>query len=91
MKPKKFTKRLALNKKTIADLNSGQLDKVIGGFSPIPCPGSEETCLLTCRTCTCDTCPSDGLRYACCVTLGEQTCIVNCTYQGTICGSQPCC
>ena len=86
MKPKKFNKRLSLNKKTIADLNNGQLDNVKGGLTQEPCPGTIEPCLLTQRTCTCDTCPSGGLRYACCETAGELTC-----HPETICGSLPCC
>lgn len=40
MKTKKFMKRLALNKKTIANLNSNQMKSVIGGESgdPPSCP-----------------------------------------------------
>jgi len=57
MKTKKFTKRLNLNKKTIADLNGNEMIKVKGGCSPTMdisgCP-SELTCR---RTFTCHPCP----------------------------------
>ncbi len=101
MKPKKFNKKLSLNKKTIANLSHGQLGNMRGGFTPILCTG--ETCRITlcatCETCdTCDTCDTCGntcvsalQRVPCCVTLGENTCEVGCTEMGTVCGSQPCC
>jgi hypothetical protein len=47
MKSKKFEKKLALNKKTIADLSNGQLKQVKGG-----CMSAGET---SCQTYTCFT------------------------------------
>jgi hypothetical protein len=95
MKPKKFNKKLALNKKTIVNLNHGQLGNMRGGFTLTPC--TDETCRITvCASCeTCDTCGNTCIsalqRGICCVTLGENTCEVGCTEMGTVCGSQPCC
>jgi hypothetical protein len=49
MKTKDFKKRLTLNKKTIANLNNGQLAQAKGGIQTISCD--------TCDTCeTCETC-----------------------------------
>jgi hypothetical protein len=64
MKTKKFEKKLALNKKTIADLSNGQLGQVKGGGPKptvlgVPCPSQTEL-ITTCPTCpqTCaNTCP----------------------------------
>jgi hypothetical protein len=70
MKTKKYAKKLALNKKTIANINTMQLGIVKGGGLPpaptnsptncehLPCPLSDGgTCLVTCETCiTCNTC-----------------------------------
>ena len=73
MKPKNFKKKLTLNKKTIADLSTGQLEGVKGGFidtSPFTC-GTESVCFCrwtdtceTCETCvTCNTC--NTCNYTC--------------------------
>ncbi|NIM16489.1 MAG: hypothetical protein GTO45_31135 [Candidatus Aminicenantes bacterium] len=62
MKTKTFKKKLVLNKKTIADLNNGQLGKIKGGktgptqlISVCVCqvPTENQTCPDTCDTCTC--------------------------------------
>jgi len=47
MKPKKLSKKLALNKKTVASLNANDLNNVYGGS--VTCYGHDNTCL----TCTC--------------------------------------
>jgi hypothetical protein len=58
MKTKKFNKRLALNKKTIADLNNSQMDAVYGGdlgskpFT-VCCP-TELTCFNSCGGTACE-------------------------------------
>jgi hypothetical protein len=64
MKTKKFNKRLALNKKTIADLNDSQKDAVYGGdlasklFSAC-CP-TAHTCFNSCGGTACESvCGSD--------------------------------
>jgi hypothetical protein len=61
MKPKKFQKKLTLNKKTIADLSNGQLGKIKGGALTLPtrcrCVDSVDVCWVpteapeTCITC----------------------------------------
>ena len=73
MKTKKFTKKLTLNKNTIADLSNGHLGIIKGGidntdgdFCEIPPTGRigcTVRCTVTCISCTC---PSGGLAYACC-------------------------
>jgi len=51
MKAKKFSKRLILNKKTIANLNSNEMKAVqIGIATGILCPPTENTCIITCAT-----------------------------------------
>ena len=37
MKSKKFSKKLSLNKKTIAHLTDNEKQAIQGGYSPIPC------------------------------------------------------
>ena len=62
MKPKNFNKKLNLNKKTIADLNNGEMNNAHGG---IPCPVTQ-TCGGTgcCPTlATCD--PTGGIDCRC--------------------------
>lgn len=57
MKSKKFSKKLALNKSTIADLNGNELKKVKGGCYPsIPpsCPGPTEIIIGTEIVCGCE-------------------------------------
>jgi len=46
MKTKKFSKKLTLNKKTIADLNNGEMKVVRGGINEPPRRVTE-----TCQTC----------------------------------------
>jgi len=36
MKPKNFSKKLILNKKTVADLNNKEMKEVVGGFPNTP-------------------------------------------------------
>jgi hypothetical protein len=47
MKTKNFKKRLTLNKKTIVNLDNGQLAQAKGGATATTC----ETCSPTCETC----------------------------------------
>lgn len=60
MKTKKISKKLGLNKKTVAHLNSHQLAEIRGGDCTC-CPTCPATCEgATCLTCAaltnCDTC-----------------------------------
>jgi hypothetical protein len=82
MKSKKFEKKLALNKKTIVNLNNGQLGHVKGGcvdtYPSCPFTISDDCVTLrftgcavcptnTCVTCvTCDTCWETHCSGACC-------------------------
>jgi hypothetical protein len=52
MKPKKFSKKLGLNKKTIANLNGDMMGIVKGGITV-----TEITCDTQCGQRTCQTCP----------------------------------
>jgi len=73
MKTKKFGEKLALNKKTIANLGNVQLGKVRGGVSGYAtgcCP--TEVTNLDCTLLTCETCPT-------CVTCAGLTCRITCT------------
>lgn len=47
----KKTKRLSVNKSTVAHLEGKQLEKVMGGEKPITIDNSEyvQTCALTCK------------------------------------------
>lgn len=88
MKPKKFAKRFALRKNTIANLNSGQMGGVIGGTvkTEPPCP-IPITIGLPCT----DTCITGGKRVACCIPITENSCIETCnTCANTQC-SGACC
>jgi hypothetical protein len=76
MKTKKFSKRLALNKKTIANL-SGEMQKLVKG-GDFTCPGCGYTCpgYETCYTCgeTCgETCPAT-CTYATCDSYCDTDC-----------------
>lgn len=62
MKSKKITKKLILNKKTVADLNHGELKNALGGV-PFTIEGSN--CLACTVTCA-DSCPMTGPRIYCC-------------------------
>jgi len=58
MKTKKIEQKLALNKKTIADLNYDAMKKVQGGVSVEPCITDRSRCVTDCcdtykRTCDC--------------------------------------
>ena len=46
MKSKKFSKKLSLNKKTIARLNNNVMDKVYGGYWTKP---FDTECVTNCR------------------------------------------
>lgn len=54
MKTKKFTKKLALNKKNIANLNGNAMTKVIGGANVYTWEHklAISVCLFSCHTCT---------------------------------------
>jgi hypothetical protein len=82
MKSKKFEKKLMLNKKTIADLNSDKMGNVHGGvvnsqtgsccLVHTDCPNCTQT-QGGCATCyTCETC------FTC---EGQQTCDLKCAIQ----------
>lgn len=67
MKPKKFGKKLTINKKTIANLGYSKMTKVIGGAHdtvPLTC----DTCNTCITVCTCDTCTCDTNceQWTCC-------------------------
>lgn len=57
MKTKKFSKKLLLNKKTIADLNNVKLKNVPGGghdtvyITCPPCIVTDDGCTYSCETC----------------------------------------
>ncbi len=59
MKPKKLSKKLVLNKESIADLNGYAMKELIGGASECTCDtwGCCETRLID--TCTCEPQPTD--------------------------------
>jgi hypothetical protein len=48
MKPKNFRKKLTLNKKTIANLNNGKMQGVLGGGTVNCCTVNDPTCPWTC-------------------------------------------
>jgi hypothetical protein len=61
MKKKEFRGKLKLNKKTISNLNNGNMNAVYGGglpptFRPVTCccPTTKPETCDTCDTCTCD-------------------------------------
>ena len=58
MKAKKFTKKLALNKKTIVNLNGNAMMKVLGGAT-LDCSWEHKIELSVCPT-TCYTCLDTG-------------------------------
>jgi len=63
MKKKSFQKRLTLNKKTVANLNAGQLGQLKGG----------NTGDTNCRTCDCPT-----AQYNCTTQDPNQICVNTC-------------
>ena len=88
MKTKKFRKKLALNKKTIADLNSGMMGNVAGGGDPVVHGQITEctSCYLgptDCPDCTQQTCVTCNTCYQTCVTCSE--CLTFCGPRGAIC------
>ena len=62
MKPKKLSKKLGLNKKTIADLNNGEMKNAYGREQDIYRTTYAFPDCVTCPTCqtcqTCETCQS---------------------------------
>jgi hypothetical protein len=69
MKPKKFEKKLALKKKTIANLSNGQLGNVKGGIETDPnCTIVEPTE---------QSCPVTVCRHTCKITCGKD-CTITC-------------
>ncbi len=76
MKTRKFIKKLHLNKKTVADLNNGEMKGAYGGkeCSARPCFETESCTQET----NCGTCPIT------CGTCGE-TCVSFCTIVGNCC------
>jgi DNA-binding Xre family transcriptional regulator len=64
MKPKKLSKKLTLGKRTIANMNDGEMNRIRGGSIPyVTCP------ILTCGGCTlpslCPTCYTDCQQETC--------------------------
>jgi len=80
MKTKKITKKLSLNKKTVADLNHGELKNAQGGYGPSVnysnCLACTHSCGGTClNTCHPSDCPTGDPWCGCPVeTLGEPEC-----------------
>lgn len=73
MKTKKFNKKLNLNKKTISNLNYGQMRNVNGGGNDIDRNASDGgSCGVTCDTCftpcgvSCNTQCNSDCSNACC-------------------------
>jgi hypothetical protein len=66
MKTKKFSKKLSLNKKTIAHLNDAHMTEVKGGEDT-----GQTGCILCAVTHTCQTCPTKCIGGTC----GGSTCI----------------
>lgn len=58
MKSKTLKKRLTLNKTTVADLNSNEMDSARGGTITLTIIGT--LCTITCGTCPTLTCDSNG-------------------------------
>ena len=64
MKPKFSDKKLKLSKKTIADLNNSELNKIYGGVTLVDTCDSEcHTCLTICETKCATNCFSCGYTY----------------------------
>jgi hypothetical protein len=90
MKSKKFEKKLALNKKTIADLNGDMMGRVHGGIEntqtasccmgPTDCPNCTQTCNTYCGTCA----PT-------CAPTCDATCVNTCPTCDVTCGVQKTC
>jgi hypothetical protein len=61
MKTKKnFVKKLVLKKRTVSDLNSKDLHKVLGGATAIPCPTHRTECITECADASgCPWCDTD--------------------------------
>jgi hypothetical protein len=78
MKPKSFSKKLSLNKKTIADLSGSEM-KDVNGIGVCTYNSGCDITDYTCFTCNCP--PTNKF----CDTFEPDT---NC---GTKCGSNPCC
>ena len=80
MKSKKFRKKLSLNKKTVADLNTGAMKRVRGGDYSVqpPCFDPGPTGDVTCATCLtyCATCDNTCTCESACVTSPCQYCPV---------------
>ena len=69
MKIKNFNKKLALNKQTIANLGSKEMQKIAGGEETVTrvCYSCIETCMTECPICT-DLC-TDGCPTVPCETV----------------------
>ncbi|NIM16490.1 MAG: hypothetical protein GTO45_31140 [Candidatus Aminicenantes bacterium] len=87
MKTKKFAKKLALNKKTIANLSDGHMGNVKGG--DINTGSGHPPCEISCGCVTlkftgCELCPTDTCNTcpATCNTC-NYTCGADCTFKGT--------
>ena len=84
MKPRNFERRLSLNKKTISNLNNGQMGNVNGG-GPGP---TAFPCEFTVHYTYCGTCPTEPPTCNTCVTCatcdGQNTCDIYCPATKTI-------
>ncbi len=70
MKKKQFTKKLVLNKKTIADLSYGDMRGIQGGSATVPPCCMQETitapgCLQKYKTQCCDTATCESCNTLC--------------------------
>ena len=89
MKPKKFEKKLALKKKTIANLSNEKLGIIKGGieepsidFCQLSVNSNCIRCTGTCQTCTC---PTVAEAAQCCAPTIIETETCYCTNPGTPC------
>ena len=69
MKSKRFQKKLVLKKRTIADLNTGEMRFAVGGGF---------TDAVTCIACATEECPQNETQWESC----EPDCSLVCSYGG---------
>jgi hypothetical protein len=75
MKAKKLNKRLSLNKKTIANLNNGEMRNAFGREIKIPVTTYALPDCESCETCqTCETCVTCAVHGSDCVSQCPYVC-----------------
>ncbi|MCP5047710.1 MAG: hypothetical protein GY940_11100 [bacterium] len=89
MQKKKFSKKLVLNKTTVASLNAGEQENVLAGIFPFPRPISEGcvytvTCLCTSPGCNDSRYGNNGCMYT---NYGD---MAGCPATMTVCGELYC-